>query len=51
MTPIDPYHGQGGTFVVMPDGTRLPSDPETGEPIPPANPEQPKSGAPTPDQE
>lgn len=51
MTPVDPYHGHGGTFVRMPDGSRLPSDPETGEAIPPPNPELPEAGAPTSDQE
>lgn len=51
MTPFDAYHGHGGTYVVMPDGTRVPSDPVTGEPLLPEPTESPEPGAPTPEQE
>lgn len=37
MNPPDEFHGRGGTYVVLPDGRRVPSDPQTGEPLPPAD--------------
>ncbi len=38
MNSPDPFHGQGGTYVVLPDGRRVPSDPVSGEPLLPADP-------------
>lgn len=34
----DAYHGIGGTYLVQEDGTRMPSDPITGLPLPPPEP-------------
>lgn len=51
MTDVDPYHGHGGTFVVLPDGTRVPSDPVTGEPLPPAASDTPVANPTTSDEE
>lgn len=31
----DPYHGQGGSYVMV-DGQRVPADDNTGEPLPPS---------------
>lgn len=32
---LDPHHGIGGTYVVLADGARVPTDPITGLPLPP----------------
>ena len=39
MSIPDDYHGRGGTYVVLPDGRRVPSDPVSGEPLTIAEPE------------